>query len=350
MLRFVPKIAIWEITLACNMRCIHCGSVAGKARDEELSTQEALDLCDQLKELGCEYLTLSGGEPLVRQDWNVIAKHALQRGLKVYIITNGYLIEQNISKLLESGIRHVGISLDGVGAKHNAIRQVVDSYGRTVLAINRLKDKGFQVGIVTHISKLNIDELEAMYEELKRLCVDSWQIQTTFISGRMREHSESVAEPKDTEKVAKFIADVRARCELPVAAGDNIGYYTPYEQLIRDTPWSGCYAGCWLIGIESNGNIKGCLTLPSDFVEGNIRQRSLRDIWYDKNAFAYNRYFKVSDLSGGCKGCEYGASCRGGCRVTAFSATGNMFDNPYCLHRLSQESVIQPSLSCLVGQ
>ena len=99
---------------------------------------------------------------------------------------------------------------------------------------------------------------------------------------------------------------------------------------------------CRVIGIESDGWVKGCLGLPSrqdgrdDFLEGNIRQRSLEDIWHDADAFSYNRKFQMSMLNGFCAQCEYARICRGGCRWTV-STAGRGFDNPYCHYRVIKE-------------
>ena len=126
--------------------------------------------------------------------------------------------------------------------------------------------------------------------------------------------------------------------------GHNVGYFGDPEADLRDRGgaipfWVGCTAGCSVIGIESNGNIKGCLSLPSSrngidqFVEGNVRESSLEEIWWRKNAFAYNRKFSVKQLDGFCRTCDYADICRGGCAWTAFSHTSSRYDNPYCYWR-----------------
>ena len=94
-----------------------------------------------------------------------------------------------------------------------------------------------------------------------------------------------------------------------------------------------------MIGIESNGNVKGCLSLPSArhgkdvFLEGNLREHSLQEIWTRPGAFAYNRDFKLEQLAGFCAVCRYRDICRGGCSWTAYSHTQSRFNNPYCFYR-----------------
>jgi radical SAM protein with 4Fe4S-binding SPASM domain len=99
-----------------------------------------------------------------------------------------------------------------------------------------------------------------------------------------------------------------------------------------------------VIGIESDGGIKGCLSLPSSlndedaFLEGNIRERPLREIWSRPGAFAYNRQFKITDLGGFCRSCDYGEICRGGCTWGVFARSRLVRDNPYCYWRQEHES------------
>ena len=87
-----PGCAVWEITLACNLNCIHCGSAAGKKRSDELSTDEALDLCQALKEIDCMGVALMGGEPLLRPDWVDISERVHELGMELSIMFQTGLI------------------------------------------------------------------------------------------------------------------------------------------------------------------------------------------------------------------------------------------------------------------
>ena len=90
-IKYYPKNVVWELTLRCNMNCAHCGSKAGHARGEELDHEEALNLCRQLGEMGCEILTLLGGEPFLREDWDDLALCLQEYGVKVNAISNGFI-------------------------------------------------------------------------------------------------------------------------------------------------------------------------------------------------------------------------------------------------------------------
>ena len=100
-----PDTVVWEITLACNMRCIHCGSSASPLtkRKDELTTDEALDLIEQLRGIGTRRIVLSGGEPFMRKDWDVLAKKIADLGMVPCFISNGFLItEKTAEKIIKA--------------------------------------------------------------------------------------------------------------------------------------------------------------------------------------------------------------------------------------------------------
>jgi radical SAM protein with 4Fe4S-binding SPASM domain len=134
----------------------------------------------------------------------------------------------------------------------------------------------------------------------------------------------------------RFVLEARARRRLPLYAADNIGWMLPTEPLLRsvaDPPdrfLAGCPAGTSVLGLTSDGTVRGCLSLPPAFDEDNVRRRSLAAIWDDERAFAYNRRFRETDLTGVCASCVFARICRGGCKSLAYAATGGVAENPYC--------------------
>jgi len=343
-----PKYCVWEITFKCNMRCLHCASYLndGWTRGEELSLPEALKVCEELHELGCESVVLSGGEALLRKDWEQIARHLVKLGIQVSMISNGFIIDQTVAKRIKaSGLFRVGLSLDGMETTHNHIRDNPHAFRKVLEAVTYLKKEGLLANFVTHVNHMNLTELPDMEGLAESLHIDVWRLQLSSPLGRMTEHRELILEPEDLPKLADFIVAAKERERVSISVGDNIGYYSRHEPVLRDTPykdgwnfWCGCSAGCLNIGIESNGNVKGCLSLQADrFVEGNLREESLKQIWEKKGNFAYTRNFKVEDLHGYCKGCGYGEICRGGCVFMSYSTTGSTHNNPYCLYRVMKE-------------
>ncbi len=345
-LGYAPRTCVWELTLKCNLNCRHCGSRAGKARDDELTTPEALDLVEQIADLGCKTLTLGGGEPLLRKDWSVIATALIDRGVKTNMVTNGRTWTKDTTKVAKRlGLESVAFSLDGLETTHTYVRRVKGHWEHLIECIDDCRDNDFTVSVITTVHRRNLDELDELAELLTAHGVDRWQLQLGNPMGFMADNRDLCIHPEDVLTVVPKIAQLCRKMKKPrVYPGHNIGYYGDPEDDLRDTGgpipfWIGCTAGCHVLGIESNGNVKGCLSLPSAmnnvdaFVEGNIRERPLREIWRDRQSFAYNRQFSLEQLSGFCKTCEYAEICRGGCSWTAFAYTGSRYENRYCYWR-----------------
>jgi radical SAM protein with 4Fe4S-binding SPASM domain len=345
-LGYYPRFCVWELTLACQLRCKHCGSYAGPRREDELSFEEALKVADQLAAMRCEKLTLGGGEPTLHPQWHELGKRLTSQGVLVNIISNGWQwsIEQ-VQKAKDAGLANVAFSLDGFEKEHDAVRRP-ESFQRVVSAIEVSVGAGMPTTIVTHVNQFNFRRLHELRQFLGERGVSSWQIQMGNPLGAMGDNEQLVVKPEELLWLIPQIAEMRTDpSQRPlVFAADNVGYYGKWEKPLRDRGaeisfWIGCRAGCQVVGIESNGNVKGCLSLPSSrhgdnrFVEGNLREQSLEEIWNKPDAFAYNRQFSVKQLAGFCSRCRYGDICRGGCTWTALGHTRNRYDNPYCFYR-----------------
>lgn len=334
-----PHYCVWEITLVCNMSCLHCGSYAGRSREQEMSLEQMLDVADQLADIGVKRLTLSGGEPLLRPDWDIIAKRLIDRGVHTGMISNGFKMLDNLEKFEKlHGMEVIAMSLDGMRETHDAFRRVPGSFDRIVAAFKALHARGFYTAAITSISNLNIHELDEMHDLLVSLNADAWQLQTLFGGGRMRERPDLMPGPDGVEKVARFIARKHAaKTPLNIFPADCIGYGTELEPQIRTSPWGGCQAGLRAIGIEANGNVKGCLSLYPElqegnpFVEGNLQKEKLIDIWNKPGAFSYNRDFRPSRAQGYCRDCQLLNKCRCGCSAQAYFSSGTTYENPYCM-------------------
>jgi radical SAM protein with 4Fe4S-binding SPASM domain len=347
---FRPHTVVWELTLACNMNCRHCGSRAGTARPDELSTAEALSLARDLTALGARRVTLGGGEPTLRKDWPLITEALIAGGARVALLTNGRSWNRDLARQARLfGLDNVAFSVDGCEVTHDYIRRVPGQWQALLDNIDLTRAEGVKVGVVTQINRRNLQELETMREVLARHDVSAWQLQLGTPTGNLADHPELVIQPEDLLEIVPRIAALKRLPGRPrVYPSDNIGYYGEYEEELRDRSktvpfWIGCRAGCSVIGIESNGNVKGCLSLPSAihgverFVEGNIRERPLKEIWEAPGAFAYNRQFTVERLHGFCRTCDFAEVCRGGCSWTSFAHVGDTGGNPYCYWRQLKE-------------
>ncbi len=341
---FRPENVVWEITFACNMQCIHCGTSAGKRRPDELTTDEALNLVDELADLGCKSLTISGGEPLLRKDWRELAARAKEREITTYLITNGFAVSPAVADdFLRLGFKRIGVSIDGTEEVHNYIRQRPDSFAKCLRTIDIMHDKGVEYCVVTQVSNANLGELDAMYEMLLEHGCTGWRIQMTTTTGRMKDHANMVLSLDNYERLIDKLIELKKRGKMLIDVGENIGYYgCKGSDLFDGMPYFGCYAGLRVAGIESNGDVKGCLSMPEQFVEGNIRDSSFTEIWNKPNGFAYNRQFTKETASGACHDCRYLPLCRGGCATTSVSQSGCRADNPFCMYQIELKNGIEP--------
>jgi radical SAM protein with 4Fe4S-binding SPASM domain len=341
---YIPRRGVWELTLRCNLRCLHCGSRAGAPRGDELSDEETLHLVDQLADLGMRSCTLSGGEPLLRDNWPQIAERFVKRGVRVNMISNGLnASRETIRRMKDVGFANYGVSIDGSEASHDHVRGRPGSYKAAMQALENCQAEDFPAACVSHVNTRNYEELESLAETLCAAGVRDWQVQFGRPMGNLSDHLDLVCKPETVldllPRLGKLFRKFESR--MRVYASDSLGYYSDDEELFRGGRsiagvWSGCLAGVRVIGIEANGNIKGCLSMQTDqFVEGNIRTESLETIWTKPGNFRYTRGFTMAQLGPGCHECDLADVCRGGCSWTAWMEGGRTgtFDNPYCFYR-----------------
>ncbi len=343
--------AVWEITLKCNLACQHCGSRAGHTRAKELSTSEALDMVKQLAEVGITEVTLIGGEAFLRPDWLEIAQAITQAGMVCGMTTGGYGITLDTARRMkEAGIKVVSVSVDGLETTHDHLRGRQGSWQWAFKTMSHLKEVGIPFGCNTQINRLSAPEFPRIYERIRDAGVFAWQIQLTVPMGNAADNSNILLQPYELLDVYPMIARVAQRAKqegVQVQPGNNIGYYGPYERLLRGgnawSFWQGCSAGLSALGIEADGAIKGCPSLPtSAYTGGNIRDYSLRTIIEETEELRFNLGAGTpkgtEHLWGFCKTCEFAELCRGGCSWTAHVFFDKRGNNPYCHHRaLTQE-------------
>jgi radical SAM protein with 4Fe4S-binding SPASM domain len=329
-----PITFVWEYTLRCNSLCTHCGSEALNARDYELNTKESLDLVDALAEIGFSKGILSGGEPSLRKDWTQIVDQMIVHNMKWGMISNALAwSEKTIEDIVSRQPFAIGFSVDGEQELHDELRGVPGSHKKIFSEMKKLIYNDTPVCAVTTVQKSNLDELSQIRNRLVVYGADAWQIQVASPMGRMLK--ENTLNHEEYKQLADFIIETREKLpHMNIQAGDCVGYMGPKEKGLRDYDWHGCQSGIQSIGIESDGTIKGCLSMiGGKGVEGNIRKNSLKEIWNNPDNFKYNRDFQLSYLSGECKSCDYGSDCRGGCLSQSLAFFDVFHQSPYCLTR-----------------
>ena len=337
-----PETAVWEITTACNANCIHCGSRSGVPRPDELTEEQALHLCDQLHELGCKRITLIGGEIFLSPYWEKVSARLRGYGIRVAPLTNGSLLTEDILHRMRAvGIDNVAVSIDGLEKTHDYIRGMPGLFREAMENLERARKLGFATGVNTSVSAVNLHELPQLHDYLVQAKVPGWQIQIVEEMGNVQENPELRLDVEKFYQLAKYIAELRLKKQIVIRTCHNVGWYTSFEPLLRDTPFTGCIAGRYAVGIESQGNVRGCLSImadPETNVEGNLKERSLIDIWNDSNAFKAFRNRTVEGLTGFCALCKYNELCRGGCSSVAYSIARTFTENPWCLRKYEVEN------------
>lgn len=344
-----PLACVWEVTMGCNMRCMHCGSSCKTSLPGELSTAEALDLIDQMKEVGLRHVTLSGGEPTIRKDIFTLTEKLSDCGIDFSIISNGWLLdERTVEKARNAHVTYIAMSLDGLEGTHDTIRKR-GAFARVIRSLRILKANGLKTGIITTVNKLNLHELPAIGSLLVDEAVDYWQLQLALPMGNMKSlMNDMVAEPRDISTLLDYAYEfVQSHPNPQVFLADDIGYYTTKELAIKervmssdDAIWPGCGAGKTGFGILHNGDVVPCTSLRNPgFVEGNIRIDRLTDIW--NHRFARFRDFTEEQLTGFCSDCAFSPVCLGGCSNSRYCLQGSInADNPYCVYSYTVQTAV----------
>lgn len=339
-----PAYVVWELTLACDHACHHCGSRAGVKRDSELSTREALDVVRQLAELGAREVVLIGGEAYLHPGFLDVLGALGEHGIHRQLTTGGRGVSPELAReMAAAGLESASVSIDGLEATHDRMRNASGSFRSAIGALRSLRDAGVRIGSNINLNRLNRADLEPLYERLRAVGISAWQIQLTAPLGRAADRTDLLLQPWDLLELMPRIANLKERAfadGITVMPGNNLGYFGPEEALLRSLSrggtdhFGGCQAGRFVMGIESQGDVKGCPSLQSaHYVGGNLKQRTLRDLWDTAPAIAFTRERTLDDLWGFCRSCDFAEPCRGGCTFTAHALLGRPGNNPYCHYR-----------------
>ena len=220
-----------------------------------------------------------------------------------------------------------------------AVRQIelaVEDKGEHIALLEARKQLCWYLKGVSHANYykeqiVRLTTLEELYRVLEGSGIAAWQLQACSPMGNAARGLDWRMDPAE---VIRFVERHRDRAPFMLGAADNVGYFTEEEPGLRGADgacFQGCRAGISAIGIDSVGNIRGCESMYDErFIEGNLRQRRLRDIWEDPEAFAYNRRFTPELLTGDCARCRMGPWCAGGCRSYNYFVHGKLYEAPVC--------------------
>jgi radical SAM protein with 4Fe4S-binding SPASM domain len=244
------------------------------------------------------------------------------------------------------------VSIDGMALAHDKLRGNLGSYSAAMRALESSREAGLVTTANTQVNKINMADLRPLAAELKKRHTQVWQVQLTGPLGRAADQTDWLLDPWEVVPVMDTLAAIQIESmeawdgsgvPFNVVANNNLGYYGPHEQILRSRPlggdvhWEGCPAGIYTMGIESDGTVKACPTLPTGpYGAGNVRELSVAHLWESAERMRFARDRNKEELWGFCKTCYYADACRGGCSWTAHTVLGKRGNNPFCYHRVTQ--------------
>ena len=351
-----PFLVVWDFTHKCNLVCKHCYSNSGAVQEEELSTEQALAVVDQLADAGVTALAFCGGEPLTRKDFFQVARHASDRGLYVSLASNGTLLtKENVQKIKEAKVNYIDVSIDGASAKtHDEFRGVPGTFDKAIAGLKNCVEADLCVCIATTVGKNNMTELPAIIDLAEEIQAERFTYFNFIPTGRGKAHFDQDLSPQEREKVMRYLlnrmsagckttilatAPQLARVALQCQGSSGTGEVTmsmAHMQTVKVTKKAvplgdfigGCGAGRLYCSISPQGDVHPCVFLPVNV--GNLKTEKFQDIWL--NAPLFNSFRNRANLKGSCGKCDYKFIC-GGCRArSAAYHNGDMLNgDPGCI-------------------
>lgn len=356
-----PRLVFWELTTGCNLRCIHCRASATELMSpDDLSTRECLRIVDEIAQFAPLILVLSGGEPLWRRDVFEIASHAVSKGLRVALATNGTLVDEAMAmRIKDAGIVRVAISLDGADHHtHDVFRGHDGAFDAAVRGLKCLQDLGISTQINTTVSRHNAHQLPEMVELAKRLKVDAFHLFLLVPVGcGLTIAEDQSVDAVEAERILNWYYDrsldsgmeLKATCAPqyyriarqrraearrqgeavpammphPQHSGHPAGHPTDLNQMTR-----GCLAASGVCFVSHKGVVQPCGYLPLE--AGDLRRQSFADVW--ENSRLFHEMRDLSQLEGKCGYCEFKQVCMG-CRARSYGMTENWRgEEPFCVY------------------
>jgi Fe-coproporphyrin III synthase len=345
-------VVVWNVTRACNLKCVHCYAKALESRDEkELTTREAMTMLDDLAGFGVPVILFSGGEPLVREDVVDLAKYAVQKGMRAVISTNGTLITQDKARdLKDVGLSYVGVSLDGLEEVNDRFRGKKGAFRAAMEGIKNCREAGLKVGLRFTVNRMNVHEVPRIFDLLERTGIPRICFYHLVYAGR---GSDLIQDDLDQEQTrgrwwtlssnrTKDLHDRGIMAEVLTVDNHADGPYL-YLRMVREGHPRAEEVLELLKMNEGNNSGRGFGCISWDgrvhadqfwrhLSFGNVREKPFSRIWTDlSNPVLQKLKGKKRHVKGRCAHCSWLDVCGGNFRVRAEAVTGDMWaPDPAC--------------------
>ena len=344
-----PFIAIWEVTQACDLACVHCRASAQPDRHpEELTTAEGKQLIDQVAAWKVPVFVLTGGDPIKRPDLFELISHARSVGVHISLTPSAtpLLTRDIIFRLKQAGLARLAVSMDGASAAtHDAFRGLSGSFARTLDAVRWANEVGLPVQINTTFSRRNIGEIDQIVALMEQLRIALWSVFFLVPTGRGK--LNDLLSPDEFEGVFDKLHQLSKTATFDIKTTEAQHYrryilqkkvaakragILPVEVRVSTDEIGraprGLNDGKGFVFISHRGEV-----YPSGFLPvsaGSIRRQSLETIYRESPLFRDLR--DTSKLEGKCGACEFKEIC-GGSRARSYALTGNpLAEEPCCAH------------------
>ena len=344
-----------DIIGSCNLfgKCKHCYARANlqDSHKNELTTHQLLDLIDQMGKMNVADCVISGGEPFLRDDLPQIIKRLSDN--KIHLIglfTNGTIYREDIFAMLkqERYKTFFFISLDGYDAKTHEFMRGEGTFNKTIKFIEKVNEFGFPVIINTMVTKQNVNSLMDFCHFLENMNINRWRLTVPREQGEAVFHKELIMPQCEDvftsyTELLKYCLVKKTKMKVQIGSIFKSELIEEPEYYLYNDNNSCCEYKRWSIVVKPNGNVTPC-TAFDNLILGNIKAKSLSDIWYSEITQAVkNLPIKLTD----CKDCKIRKYCGGGCRKIAWELHGSCFakdDNSCPLYEFAAE-VAQPILA-----
>jgi len=335
-----PDHPVWEMTTACNLNCVHCHAAGGKPGADELTTEQARSLLNDLSRVrNFRMMAFTGGEPLMRPDFFELLAHSKELGFTNTIATNATLIDDNVARRLrDHGVAIAAVSLDGFTAEtHDRVRGLAGSFDAAVEGMRALARAGILLHINITAMEYNMDQLDRLMTLIDDLDTGILLFYQLVPVGRGRSIEKAALGKEANEWLANFMAKAQSRTNAivePVAAPQYWSFLLKRAHIsngiglsVAEKIFHGCSAGRGFIYIKPDGAV-----WPCPFIEmscGNVREKTFSDIWSGSKVL-HDLRRREWLLKGQCGECQYRRMC-GGCRGRAWATTGDyLSEDPCC--------------------
>ncbi len=322
--KHVPLVVSWNLTRKCTMKCPHCYINATTTElKNELTTEEAYGIIDQIAEVSSPLLILSGGEPLLRKDVYDIIKYGARKGFRMGLGTSGTLVDEEVARRLkEAGLATASVSIDSSNpSQHDEFKGVPGSWNKAIEAIKALRKHEIQVQVNTTLTQENYNQIDEIMTIVENLGVENFHLFFLVPTGRGAKITD--ISPKMYEDMIRTIFSKTHKHKLNVRPSCAPQFMRIAKDMGVDMrQWiRGCLAGLYYCRVYPTGDITPCPYLPVRL--GNIRKTPFKDIWFKSPVFKSLR--NPAALKGKCHTCNYSTIC-GGCRARAYGLSDDFID------------------------